>query len=233
MKYFSLTFAWATFIGVVMLSRSVSLTGADPTDDLSLTLGKSSNHSQVYSLLPEYQVAEILKDRLDLFPRSQIPRLSKHIVYLCRHYRFDPAFVLSLIQVESGFRTRAISQVGAVGLMQLMLPTAQFVIEQLGFHFSGYENFARHSLSRRSLRSSMLMDPFVNTAIGIAYLAWLRDYYHGSPYHLLAAYNVGPARMNELLARKSFRPTETKKYFLAIRRGVPSFRFYEKRKIGI
>jgi soluble lytic murein transglycosylase-like protein len=73
------------------------------------------------------------------------------------------------------------------------------------------------------------MDPYVNTAIGVAYLAWLRDYYKGSPYRLLAAYNVGPGRMNELLSQRSFQPTETKKYFLSIRRGVPVFRFYQKR----
>jgi soluble lytic murein transglycosylase-like protein len=105
------------------------------------------------------------------------------------------------------------------------------VIRELGFHFSGYENFKGRSLRGKSFTTSrltqLLMDPFVNTAIGIAYLGWLRDYYEGfSPYHVLAAYNVGPSKMDELLSHKSFNPTETKKYFLAIRRGILSFRFY-------
>jgi soluble lytic murein transglycosylase-like protein len=154
--------------------------------------------------------------------------LARHIISLCKKYRFDPSFVLSLIEVESGFRVKAVSPVGAVGLMQVMSPTAQFVIQDVGFHFSGHENFSGLSLRQKVLTPQILMEPFINTAIGIAYLAWLRDYYRGySPYHILAAYNVGPGRMNELLAQKSFSPVETKKYFLNIRRGVSQIRYYD------
>lgn len=211
-----------------MLLGSIHLSGADPSDDFSFSLAHSPK-AQVYGVLSATQVSEVLSDRLDLFPQSQVPRLAQHILCLCEKYRFDPAFILSLIQVESSFRIKATSSVGAVGLMQVMVPTAQFVVDQLGIQFSGFENFERHSLRGRTLTPSILMDPYVNTAIGVAYLAWLRDYYKGSSYHLLAAYNVGPGRMNMLLAQRSFQPTETKKYFLSIRRGVPLFRFYQRK----
>jgi hypothetical protein len=227
MKYFGLVHLWMLSLVLGSLLSSIALIEADPTDDFSMSLGHSMQ-AKGYDLLPETRVSEILADRLDLFPKSQLPRLAHHIVFLCKKYRFDPAFILSLIQVESSFRIKALSPVGAVGLMQVMVPTAHFVVQKLGFHFSGYENFGPHSLSKRVLTRPMLMDPYVNTAIGIAYLAWLRDYYRGSTYRLLAAYNVGPGRMDELLAQKSFKPTETKRYFQLIRQGVPRFRFYQK-----
>lgn len=228
-KYCSLTSIWTLGLIFVFFVSSARLTEADPTDDFSFSLAQTLR-GDVYSLISHEKVSEILKDRLDLFPQSQASKLAHHILALCKRYRLDPAFILSLMQVESEFRVKAISPVGAVGLMQLMVPTANFVIHELGVHFSGFEDFKGYAL-RSGVSVRQLEDPFVNTAIGIAYLAWLRDYYEGLPaYYVLAAYNVGPARLDELLAQKSFKPVETKKYFLAIRRGVPKFRFYRKSK---
>jgi hypothetical protein len=226
MKYLRLTFLWSAVLVAHLFWASPNLTEADPTDDFSFSLGNSAG-TGVYGLIPEHRVAEILSTRLDLFPRSKVPHLARHIITLCKKYRFNPSFILSLIEVESAFKVKAVSSVGALGLMQVMPPTAQFVIKNVGFQFSGHENFSEESLRQKALTPDMLMEPFVNTAIGIAYLAWLRDYYVGhSPYHILAAYNVGPGRLDQLLARKSFCPTETKKYFLNIRRGVSQIRYY-------
>ncbi|MGZ3696730.1 MAG: lytic transglycosylase domain-containing protein, partial [Bdellovibrionota bacterium] len=149
-------------------------------------------------------------------PKSQTPKLARHLLSLCRQYRFDPAFVLSLIQVESAFKIKARSPVGALGLMQLMPGTAQFIAQELGIE-----------VSQQGITERALLDPFFNITLGVAYLAWLRDHYAGSaPYYLVAAYNIGPARLDELLSRKSFKPVGTKKYFQAIRRGIPEFRYY-------
>jgi soluble lytic murein transglycosylase len=164
-----------------------------------------------------HHVSEILSDNLDLFPKSQSSRLAQHLITLCERYRFDPAFILSLIQVESSFKVKARSPVGALGLMQVMPGTAQFVAQELGLP------------SRFVADERAILEPFMNLTLGVAYLAWLRDHYRGaSPYYLVAAYNIGPGRLDELLTRKSFRPRETKKYFEKIRAGVPGFRFYRK-----
>jgi hypothetical protein len=212
MKYFGLISTWVVAIALSLTLRGAGKLQADPTDDFSFTLSHAQE-TEVYRLMPESRVTQIFKDRLDLFPQSQIPRLSRHLIALCKRYRFDPAFVLSLVQVESGFHIRIKSPMGAVGLMQLMPGTGQKMVEDLGLH---YPNVGR-----------ALLDPFVNLTLGVAYLAWLRDHYRGlPPYYLVAAYNVGPARMDELLSRKSFKPVNTKKYFEAIRRQVPGFRFY-------
>jgi hypothetical protein len=228
-KYFTLVISRTLLVSLGFVIGSISLTQADPTDDLSFTVGHFPK-VEVYRWMAAERVAGVLADRLDHFPKSLSLRLAHHILKQCRKYRLDPAFILSLIDVESGFHTQALSPVGAVGLMQVMVPTANFVNRQLGIYFSGYENFHGLGLTNRSIRASELKDPFLNTAIGIAYLAWLRDYYQDMPSHyVFAAYNLGPGRMDELLSQGAFHPVGTKRYFLAIRKGVPGFRYYKKR----
>jgi len=235
MKYLCLISIWTVALGTAFYSASARIIQADPTDDFSFSLSHAPE-TEVYSLMSEKRVADILADRLDLFPQSQVPKLAHHLVSLCKQYRFDPAFVLSLIEVESGFKIRAISPVGALGLMQVMPATARYVVRELGFRYTTpylkASDVRLTGAQAGAMSERVIQDPFVNMAIGIAYLAWLRDHYQGlSPYYLVAAYNIGPARLDELRARKSFRPTNTKQYYEAIRKRVPDFRFYTRTKV--
>lgn len=207
----------ASVIGLVSLwSLASGFLSADPTDDLSLYLSRAPARD-VYRLMSEKQIALVFRDHLDLFPRSLTPSLAHHLVQLCKFYRFDPAFILSLIQVESGFHVKVASHVGAVGLMQVMPKTAEVMVNNWGLPApAGNASLAR-----------ALTDPFFNITMGVAYLSTLRERYQGkSPYYLLAAYNIGPARFEELLSRHAFRPDKTAKYYDAIRRGITGFRYY-------
>jgi hypothetical protein len=187
-----------------------------------------------YKQMSERRVGEVFRDRLDLFPRSQVPRLTRHFMSLCRKYQFDPAFILSLIEVESRFRVRVISNAGAVGLMQVMPATAAAVVAMFNLDAGSRvppggrlppADHERERVLRRYER--ILMDPFANLSIGIAYLSYLRERYEGrSLYYLLAAYNLGPSKMDKLMARPDFRPDQTLRYYDKIRRGIPEFRSY-------
>ena len=217
-RYLIRTIIWSLIIGAGFLGFTATQIRPDPTDDFSITLEWTASAAD-YHLISEDQVIEILIDHLDLFPQSQIPRLAHHITNLCEQFRFDPAFVLSLIKVESGFRVKAISRSGAVGLMQLLPDTAALVARQYTIPYHG---------------DRALVDPFTNITIGITYLAALRDHYAGFPPHFLAAYNVGPAKMDEFLIQKDFKPVQTKQYYELIRRHIPQLRFYgEKRQYGV
>jgi hypothetical protein len=184
-------------------------------------LGWALAHAPELSLpnpVSEGQVRKILEKKMvgfsaDFGPES-IPKLAQDLVKVCKMYRFDPAFVLSVIQVESGFAIGASSEMGASGLMQLMPSTAHWIAGNMG-------DAATQGLSG----PAVLTKPFYNIRLGVAYMAMLRTHYEGlSPYFLLAAYNLGPAKLDELRAKPSFKPRATRKYYEAILQGAERIR---------
>lgn len=162
----------------------------------------------------EHVLSDQLSGRLTLGPgrAAYTKRLAAHLYRLCVENRLDPAFVLSVIEVESSFRTDVVSSAGAVGLMQVMPQTARDVA-------------LRHPTVRRLGHD--LKDPFLNLTLGIIYLRELKERYIGlSPYYHLAAYNMGPHRLDVLRAQPGFKPEKSLKYFQDVMRGVESWRHY-------
>ncbi len=99
--------------------------------------------------------------------------------------RLDPALVAAVIYAETKFDPRT-SSAGAVGPMQILPQTAQFLA-----HRSGATTFTTADLSK----------PQVNIAYGSYYLRYLLDEYHGSRVLALAAYNGGEANVDRWMAR--------------------------------
>ena len=96
------------------------------------------------------------------------------------------ALVASVINQESGGRVDAVSPKGALGIMQLMPDTARQVAQELGLSF----NLGR-----------LTRDADYNKHLGSAYLSKLLERYDGEQALAVAAYNAGPARVDEWLAR--------------------------------
>jgi soluble lytic murein transglycosylase-like protein len=82
----------------------------------------------------------------------------------------------AVISAESNFNARAVSPMGAVGLMQLLPATAQ----RFGVRAKG-----RQSVEQR------LTDPRTNVNAGARYLSWLLNRFGGETKLALAAYNAG------------------------------------------
>jgi soluble lytic murein transglycosylase len=124
-----------------------------------------------------------------------------------RRHRVDPALVAAVIHVESGFDAEARSSQGAVGLMQLLPETAQFIADRTG---------------GREYVPADLTDPAVNIRYGTYYLRLLLDMYHGDVLSAVAAYNAGHGAVSEWRAaaaadgrrfrRDDIPYTETKAY---------------------
>jgi len=106
--------------------------------------------------------------------------LSRHFLFLCKKYQMDPALVLGIIFVESRFNLKALSPVGARGLMQVMPDTARYISQRTGILYEKKED---------------LYDPFLSLTLGIYYLSYLRDKFENNLYLTLMAYNMGPNRI--------------------------------------
>lgn len=115
-----------------------------------------------------------------------------HVADAARRFGIPGAWIWAVMRVESGGNARAVSRAGAMGLMQIMPAT--------------WADFrARYGLGA---------DPFDvhdNIMAGAAYLRAMHDRY-GNASAMLAAYNAGPGRYDDYLARGRPLPPETVGY---------------------
>jgi soluble lytic murein transglycosylase len=95
-----------------------------------------------------------------------------------REERIDPFLAPALVLQESGFRARAVSPVGALGLMQLMPSTARLLL--------------REESRRAAATTEVILDPATNVRLGVRYLARMLRAFDRRVEYALAAYNAGP-----------------------------------------
>ncbi len=99
-----------------------------------------------------------------------------------RHNDLDPALVAAVIYAESRFDAGARSDLGAVGLMQVLPETA----EQIAGETGGVD-----------FETDDLTDPEVNVRYGTYYLRTVLDQFDGDVVAAVAAYNAGAGVVQE------------------------------------
>jgi soluble lytic murein transglycosylase len=110
--------------------------------------------------------------------------LSRTIVTEARSHRLDPRLVLAVVHVESRYDPYAVSDKQAMGLMQMLPSTGEWLAAQVGVVWRGPQT---------------LFDPISNVRLGVAYLRMLLDRYDGNLSAALVAYNWGPAHVDTRL----------------------------------
>ena len=120
----------------------------------------------------------LMKSRLfqRLVSHPNIARFEPMIRAAALRHGLDPQLVKAVIAVESGFEPSAVSDKGAVGLMQILPATG-----------------ARYGVRADRSKSvdAKLADPMLNVEIGTRYLSDLRRQFAHRPELALAAYNAG------------------------------------------
>ena len=110
----------------------------------------------------------ILKEKRILFqPNLDVNKYDYLITKAADKFKLDSALIKAVIKAESNFNHRAVSRVGAQGLMQLMPKTASDLKVEDSFH------------------------PEKNIEGGARYLRYLLNTYKGDLTLALAAYNAG------------------------------------------
>ncbi len=117
---------------------------------------------------PNVKYVMIMKEKRILFQSSIDVNKYDHLINTAANkFKLDSALIKAIIKAESNFNHKAVSRVGAQGLMQLMPKTASSLNVKDSFH------------------------PEKNIEGGARYLRYLLNLYKGNLNLALAAYNAG------------------------------------------
>ncbi len=110
-------------------------------------------------------------------------RYEAEIRAVAEEFSLDPAYVASVVLAESSFDAQAVSSAGAIGLMQVMPATGEWIAGKLDEAFD----------------AQRLYEPEVNLRYGCWYLRFLLDRYDGDMRTASTAYHQGQGRVDEWL----------------------------------
>jgi len=120
---------------------------------------------------------------LETYPR----KYSEQVSAMSFEYNVPEAIIYAVIKTESDFDKNAVSSAGAIGLMQIMPSTFEWLT---------------NDVLKENLPIKALNDPNVNIKYGVAMLSRLYKYY-GNWETTFAAYNAGMGNVNKWLDDRS------------------------------
>ena len=111
----------------------------------------------------------------------------EEITAAANRYGLDAALLFGVVKTESGFNAGAVSDKGAVGLMQITPSTGEYIAE------------------RRGIEKYDLSDAATNLDFGAYYLKYLSESFCGIT-EIAAAYNAGEGTVRTWLKNKEYSP---------------------------
>lgn len=118
-----------------------------------------------------------------LFILNKFPlNYEEHILSSSKKYGLDPSYTCAIIWTESKFKPKDVSNKGAVGLMQIMPDTGEWIAGKLKL-----EDYTEE----------MLYEPNLNIEMGCWYLNFLSERFDADKDKMAAAYNAGHGRAKE------------------------------------
>lgn len=134
-------------------------------------------------------------------------------------YGQDPLFVAAIIKTESNWRHGALSGVGAMGLMQIMPATGEWIASTNGWDYS----------------KDKLDDANYNVQLGCWYLNYLTKKFGGDDTLALAAYNAGDNTVQKWISEGRFKDgkadipyAETRSFVKKVMNAYEKYKFLYK-----
>lgn len=160
-------------------------------------------YAQLESAMRRYQVAQTATKMAALFqePTTETawqwaciyPRPYADIVAQeAKRRAVSSSFVYGVMRQESSFRPAVVSSARAVGLMQIIPPTAAHIARELGVPY----------------QPEAMVAPAINIEFGVYYLGKLLEMFQQRPELAAAAYNAGPRALSRWLQSLSVLPLD-------------------------
>ena len=129
-------------------------------------------------------------------------KYKEQIISAGGEFGVDADLIASVINAESGFDEMAVSNKGAVGLMQLLPSTAEWTIEKMRKQNIDIPSYSVEELYNGT-KESELFSPDVNIRIGTFYLCYLIKKFENLDV-ALSAYNAGEGNVQGWLKNEEF-----------------------------
>jgi len=160
-------------------------------------------YGQLESATRRYQVAQTATKRVALFQEPTgdgawqweciYPKPYAEVVgHEAKTHGISESFVYAVMRQESAFRPSVVSSAAAVGLMQIIPPTASQIGRELGVPY----------------QPELMTAPPVNIQFGTYYLSKLVSMFGGRPELAAAAYNAGPRALSGWLRSLAVLPAD-------------------------
>ncbi len=166
-NWFILLMATKPLILLILLSCILGVNGWKQDFFVAVTKDQPHNNGKISLTKAVPPIKPLMEVEMTSKQKNAENRYQPLILEAAYRYKLEPAIIKAIIMAESGFNPKAVSEVGARGLMQLMPRTA------------------------RSLGVEDSFKPAHNIEAGARYFKYLLDQFDGEIKLALAAYNAG------------------------------------------
>lgn len=173
------------FIAVMILGVALASNGNHETIMNPQVFFKIDPEAQTEQLPPSVSIKKT--EHSSVSGKKEENLYHKFIIQTASHYEVDPALIKAIIMAESGYNTKAVSNKGAKGLMQLMPKTA------------------------REMGVEDIFNPHQNITGGVQYFKQMVNRFNGDVKLALAAYNAGSRKV---LHYKGIPPFKATRYYI-------------------
>ena len=138
------------------------------------------------------RLREVLSEHRIRLSRTNVEAMAARVDQVSRKYQVSPDMIFAVIQAESSFDPLAVSDRGAMGLMQLLPSTAREIAQAMNIRWTD---------------ERILWDPLTNIEMGTFYLRSMISRFN-DVHVALADYNQGPNRISAMMAVNAELPME-------------------------
>jgi len=182
----AIQFEEMAFVKRVEIARRKSMAANEAEKQNTIRAREADRKFQLsYEIKVKEKIRQVISNYQIRMDPEHIRQILQSILAESKIYNYDPMFLTALIIAESSFNSRARSNRGAIGLMQIIPRTGVALAKEKKMEWNG---------------SPTLYNPQANIALGTYYLNKLHNRF-GDLDLALEAYNHGPTKLAKYLKR--------------------------------